>query len=73
MQKNSDDFLSYKRTIDMIGMLVENWFDANEVPEQYRMSIPLILLFEKKQVSGATNISFFVSYLSNQKEAIGNC
>jgi hypothetical protein len=62
-----------KQTIAMVDELVQCWFDDNKIPEEYRMSVPLMLLFEKKEKEGMLLVSLYLGVLYNRHVVVGNC
>ena len=65
------EVLYHKGMLKLVNVLVENWMYDHEVPSKYRMSVPLVLLFEKSEENGNAQISFRVSPLLNHTQ--GNC
>ena len=73
MSNTAQEILACRQTFSLINGLVEVWFDDNKVPEEYRMSIPLLLLFqEDEENNGERVVSFFVGILFNHV-SLGNC
>lgn len=64
-------FLAHKRMPTLVDELLEKWFEENRVPSGYRMSIPLVLLFQETNNVDCGSLDFFVGVLPDQKE--GNC
>jgi hypothetical protein len=51
--------------------LIEEWFDKHDVPEQERMSTPLILLVDESNENGFVLVFYRIENLRYQRE--GHC
>ena len=68
------EILASGQAHEAVDALLEGWFEAHEVPFQYRMSMPFMLLYQEKIVD-EKNVMVYLSLeiIYNQNLAIGSC
>jgi len=74
MLVNTRDILASGQAHQAVDALIEGWFDAHEVPFEYRMSVPFMLLFQEKIVDEKNvMVQLSLEIIYNQHLAIGSC
>ena len=68
-----ETILNNRQTLDFVDGLVERWLQDNDVPEEYKMSVPFVLLYQIQinEKERMLSVSFLVGPLLNQ--SLGNC
>lgn len=68
------EVLSFENASEIIDGVIAGWFDDNGIPEEYRMSVPFMLFFQKEESLDDVEVSFaIVPIYKIYYENIGNC
>jgi hypothetical protein len=72
------EMLRYNDVTNQINIMIDQWFNYNEIPAEFRMSVPFLLVFESEvDLDGdkAIRFLFFPLYpmYENFKKGVGNC